>query len=343
MKTRYRLLTLCLGFFLTGQVTGQQRPQYSLYMMNNFLLNPAISGIEDYTDVKLGYRNQWTDIEGAPRTFYASAHLSFGRKSGGQPPVPTDQQGRKITGLYQKQKQAAYFKRPKPHHGAGIIAMSDQIGPFNRSDVTLTYAFHLPVSSKWRVSMGASGGMHQFGINYQKVTFSNPNDPVFGLGREQLLRPELGLGVWAYQENFYLGASTLHFLSNQVTFENGAPVASGESNVHYYFTTGYRLRASQHVSFIPSVLVKKNDISPVSVDVNLQTVLINRIIAGLSYRHQDAVVAVLRFAVSPLLDIGYAYDHRMHFRNAGQSQSHELMLGFRFKNRRGVYCPQMLW
>jgi hypothetical protein len=31
-------------------------------------LNPAVTGIENYTDVKLGHRSQWTGLEGAPVT-----------------------------------------------------------------------------------------------------------------------------------------------------------------------------------------------------------------------------------------------------------------------------------
>jgi hypothetical protein len=48
-------------------------------MINNYVLNPAITGIEDYTDVRLGYRDQWRGIEGAPVTAYLSVHGSVGR------------------------------------------------------------------------------------------------------------------------------------------------------------------------------------------------------------------------------------------------------------------------
>ncbi|GAB3811318.1 hypothetical protein GCM10028895_01360 [Pontibacter rugosus] len=30
---------------------AQQRPQYTQYTLNNYLINPAISGIEDYADL----------------------------------------------------------------------------------------------------------------------------------------------------------------------------------------------------------------------------------------------------------------------------------------------------
>ena len=49
---------------------AQQRPHYTQYILNNYILNPAISGIENYTDVKLSARDQWVGLNGAPRTAY---------------------------------------------------------------------------------------------------------------------------------------------------------------------------------------------------------------------------------------------------------------------------------
>lgn len=40
-----------------------------MYMANNFVLNPAVAGIESYTDLKRSARSQWTGIAGADRRF----------------------------------------------------------------------------------------------------------------------------------------------------------------------------------------------------------------------------------------------------------------------------------
>ena len=53
-------------------VLAQQQAQYSQYMNNNYILNPGATGVEDYIDVKLSYRTQWTGLEGAPKTYYLS-------------------------------------------------------------------------------------------------------------------------------------------------------------------------------------------------------------------------------------------------------------------------------
>jgi len=57
---------------------AQQKPQYTQYVMNNFILNPAIAGIENYVDLKAGYRAQWQGLDGAPVTSYISIHAPIG-------------------------------------------------------------------------------------------------------------------------------------------------------------------------------------------------------------------------------------------------------------------------
>src|SRR6476661_4670 len=67
----------CLFFSLS--VMAQAKPSYTQYILNNYILNPAVAGIENYTDVKLSYRNQWTGINGAPVTAYFSIHAPIGK------------------------------------------------------------------------------------------------------------------------------------------------------------------------------------------------------------------------------------------------------------------------
>ena len=66
------LSVACLAAVQTAH--AQAKPYYTQYILNNYILNPAITGIENYTDVKLSYRNQWAGITGAPLTTYLSIH-----------------------------------------------------------------------------------------------------------------------------------------------------------------------------------------------------------------------------------------------------------------------------
>src|ERR1044071_4167584 len=73
---------IAILFFVLSSVTlrAQQRPHYTQYILNNYILNPAISGIENYTDLKVSARDQWVGLDGAPRTAYLTIHMPLGKK-----------------------------------------------------------------------------------------------------------------------------------------------------------------------------------------------------------------------------------------------------------------------
>ena len=55
-------------FMYASFAEAQQVPLYSQYMMNGFLLNPAVAGSEGYTAVNLTVREQWLGLKDAPKT-----------------------------------------------------------------------------------------------------------------------------------------------------------------------------------------------------------------------------------------------------------------------------------
>src|SRR4249920_3022539 len=72
MKKFFSITALSCLLSLTA--FSQAKPFYTQYILNNYILNPAVTGIENYTDVKLSYRNQWAGINGAPVTTYFTIH-----------------------------------------------------------------------------------------------------------------------------------------------------------------------------------------------------------------------------------------------------------------------------
>src|SRR6201996_5290969 len=105
---------------------AQQLPQYTQYVFNNYLLNPAVSGIENYTDVKLGYRSQWTGLEGAPVTSYLTVNAPIGQNfvQGDATAFPasggTNPYSRSFVSDYQASEN---------HHGIGFTLVTDKAGP----------------------------------------------------------------------------------------------------------------------------------------------------------------------------------------------------------------------
>ena len=65
---------LILAFIFSGSLYSQQLPQLTQFMDNNYVLNPAFAGMEDYYQVRTSIRNQWTGIADAPSTTILSIY-----------------------------------------------------------------------------------------------------------------------------------------------------------------------------------------------------------------------------------------------------------------------------
>jgi len=118
----YVLLPLLL-LLAVVPVRAQQQAQYSQYMNNNYILNPGATGVEDYIDVKLSYRTQWTGLEGAPKTYYASASSSLGK--------------------WRSTPKRTIADRRRPFHAVGGIVYNYVTGPTSRLGVYASYAYNV--------------------------------------------------------------------------------------------------------------------------------------------------------------------------------------------------------
>ena len=76
-----KYLILAVISLLSVPAAGQQLPVYSQYMMNKFLINPAVAGSEGYTAFNLTTRKQWIGVKEAPLTFAASAQTRILKKN----------------------------------------------------------------------------------------------------------------------------------------------------------------------------------------------------------------------------------------------------------------------
>ena len=71
---------VCIGLMListSNAAVAQAKSSYNQYILNNFILNPAQAGIENYTDVKISARDQWVGLNGAPKTTYFSIMSAY--------------------------------------------------------------------------------------------------------------------------------------------------------------------------------------------------------------------------------------------------------------------------
>lgn len=318
--TKSLILILSL-FAVAMQAFGQQRPQHSQYMLNNYLLNPAISGIEDYADIRLSHRRQWVGIDGAPSTYYLSAHTPLNKGAASNK-----------------------YHRALAHHGVGTTLHTDKTGPLRRTGLSVSYAYHLPLTTSINLSGGVSTGLIRNSINSSDLEFSNDNDPLLAGGNINNTVLDLNLGLWLYSRNFSVGVAGAQLLEDAGSFSADR---SGEAVLplqrHYFITGSYRLEPTESIDIIPSVMVKLADPSPVSIDASLRVMYAERFWLGGAYRHDDALTAMVGVYINPLLDLSYSYDFTTSDLNKVSAGTHEIVLGFKLLNDNRIICPQWVW
>ena len=150
-----KLSLLFVSIFIGSMLCAQQIPQLSQFMINDFAVNPAIAGMNDYYQIKTSVRNQWVGIEDAPKTTLLSI---YGRSS--------------------------------DHVGLGGSVFNDQVGPTSRAGAALTYAYHLNISQDVKLSLALSGGFTQFKIDKENWNLANPDDPLMNGGEIVNLVPD---------------------------------------------------------------------------------------------------------------------------------------------------------
>ncbi len=308
-----RKIKILLGLLLLSICShAQQRPQYSLYYQNNYILNPAIAGIEDYFDTKLSYRNQWLGINGAPTTTYITSQGPLGNIE-------------------------------KGHHGIGFNVIEDRTGPTSQLTIDASYAYHIPLTKRIKIAFGVSAGATQYSLATDQLVLDQNFDPAVPKNRASQLVPDLVAGIWIYSEQFYFGASMTQLLPSQVNFNTQDKNPLNRLQPHQFVTAGYKFFLTEDISLTPSVMIKHVSPVPVSFDLNGKLQYKDIMWLGTSIRRTDGFSLSAGFYISRSLNVSYAYDYTYSPLQQYTSGSHEIILGLQLGNKTGVRCPKMNW
>ncbi len=348
-KGIFYIMKLNLVFIIlinTVALQAQQKPYYTQVVMNNYILNPAISGIENYTDVKISYRNQWTNLDGAPVTSYISLHGSLNKKTITTTPTSFDMDGENPRG----KSYVDEYTAPPPHHGIGFVLMNDKTGFLNRITAYGTYAYHLPLNEKTTLSAGTQLGYSTIKLDRTKAVWGSldPNDPAISYDNGDLRKTklELGVGLWLYGAKYYAGISVLNIVPGKVKFD--AINKNGDNfKPHLFATVGYKLFLSDDVSILPSIGAQYISPQPTMYMANAKVQYRSLIWAGVNYRYSDilgGLSAMVGLNISNTVNISYAYDNATSNRlKSYVGNTHEFIIGFLLGNSYGDGCPKNVW
>lgn len=325
-----------------GFAKAQQRPHYTQYILNNYIINPALAGIENYTDVKLSHRHQWVGIQDAPVTTYFTVSAPIGKKDDRETPTSYHMDNQNPRGRQYWQD----YEAAQPHSGIGLQVINDRTGPLNRFSMYGTYAYHIGISRQTSLSAGFSAGFTNNSLNRNKLDFgvANPIDPaVANSGYINKLRPDLSAGLWLYSADYFGGLAIQQILPQGLKFSGDTLAVNRNSYPHFFLQGGFRFFLSDDITCIPSAVIRWVDPLPVGVDINAKFQYQDVVWIGASFRARDGFAGMLGVNVSNRFNIGYSYDYTTSNLNNYTKGTHEIVLGFLINNKYGDWCPRNVW
>ncbi len=334
----------CVCILMVGCVSAQQQPYYTQYILNNFILNPALAGIENYWDFKVSYRNQWVGLNGAPTTLYLTINAPLG-KSEYDKETPVTVPDLQAKNLGAKQFWMEYTA-PPAHSGVGLTIINDKTGPLSRIAAYGSYAYHLPVGVKTSLSFGLSLGVQEVNVDVNAVDFgqANPIDPAaLRSGYLNKLEPDVNAGLWLSNKSYFLGLSAQQIVpvpinsGNGTTASNGVVLLNGKLIPHTFLTAGYKILAGDDINILPSVMISYVKPLPIGVDVNAKIQYQDLLWLGFSYRYQRGYAAMMGVNISSTINLGYSYDYTTTQLNTVSSGTHEIVLGFLWRKKNDSY------
>ncbi len=293
-----KIYTVLIVLILSAHsLFAQQEAQFSQNMFNNMAINPGYAGMRDAICLTGFVRQQWMGFEGSPQTNLLSIDGKVDLLRG----------------------------------GLGATIMTDKLGFEDNIGVKVGYAYHLH-AGPGRLGIGAQAGFLNKKIDFSKFEPIDPTDPLLqSTAEETTMITDVSFGLY-YQvpQLFYAGISTSQLLQSDGVFQTTD--VEMQLQRHYYITGGYTypLPMDPAYELLPSVLIK-TDFASTQFDINALVRYNNLYWGGLSYRHTDAIVAMVGGRYQQF-KFGLAYDITTSDvgKERRSSGSLELMVGYCF-------------
>jgi len=316
LRKIYILIVLIVGAVTTG--LAQQQPLYSQYMLNTFLVNPAVAGAEGLTALNLTAREQWVGYSDGPSTYALSAQTRILKTS-------FRNRSRLI-------KSRSRRRRPSGRIGLGAFVYNDVNGAIRRTGLQGTYAYHIYMRDV-QLSFGGSFSAYQFRVNVTPSDTYNPSvyDPLIIAGKvNQKVSPDANIGVMVSTEKYYAGVSATSLFQSSIQFGHGNPNDSYRILRQYYLIGGYRIEPyKSDFAVEPSMLVTFTERLSASTDINVKAYYKQDYWAGISYRTVGALVMMFGTRYQSFT-FGYAFDYNFNdISSLSRAGSHELMIGYK--------------
>lgn len=300
MKIKNIFVCISMAVLTLGTIQSafaQQDSQFTQYMYNTTMINPAYAGSRGVMSIFGNYRTQWVGLDGAPKTASLSVHTPLGDSK----------------------------------LGLGVSFMNDQIGAMNENTLAIDLSYSIDLNRDYKLSFGIKGSANLLDVDYSKLDIYHSNDVYFQENIENQFTPNIGAGVYLHSEKTYLGLSVPHFLEMDRYEEHN--VSTMKQKMNFYLMGGYVFEWNSQLKFKPAFLAKAVAGAPLQVDLTANFLIHEKLTLGVAYRWDAAISGLVGFQISDGLFMGYSYDADTTKLGSYNSGSHEVFMRFELFNR----------
>lgn len=316
------MLVFCGVPFMTN---AQYIPNNSQGYQFMSLFNPAFSGIENFDELKLGYRYQWAGFGSNSPKF---VNLAFHKRI--KQPLDMSYNSMRLSDF----SSASANRLPRSKrmiHSLGANIFQSSVGVIQGIGGGVTYAVHYPLTNYTRLAFGVTGLIENRKLDINEVAVRDPDEFYNYLLRSSSAQTDLNFraGFLVYGERYYFGASYLPVVN--IALQSSA-LAMEEPFYRASFQGGISFPITSDVSLKPSVIGLLQMNNGLVMDYNMKAYIQNKVIAGLSYRSVESVVILMGFNINEMFTASYSYEASVGQFRKFNDGSHELVLVARFKN-----------
>lgn len=272
-----KIVAVLVCFAFAEAVTAQQDPQYTQYMYNPVIVNPAYAGNRGVMSITGVHRSQWLGLDGAPQTQSLSVHTPI-----------TDSR-----------------------LGIGLSVVNDEVGPSDETYIAADFSYTLALRDGARISAGIKAGFHVLNVDFGKLNPFDNLDPTLLGNVNNKFSPTVGLGLHYHTDRFYVGLSAPNLLETNHFNNSDTAVFIAQERIHYFITSGYVFDLTQQVKFKPATMVKMVSGAPLQVDLSGNFLFNEKFTVGAAYRWNAALSGMVAFQLTQQIMVGFAYDREV--------------------------------
>lgn len=326
MKLRIKFVVI---FILISTVSIAQKEDVSQFFANPSLFNPAFSGMENYLDLKLGFRQRWSGFDDQNEQIYLNASGFIG------PQTPTSFRGNSL----RISKPEAYsefdkLKNLRKRHGWGGIVFSQNFGAYSALEVGLNYAYHLPLSEELTLSFGTNISYNSQTIDFNQYQVRNSQDDDFyqrllsSGGKRQVM--DVDFGAVLYSKSFHFAVSSGNLVVQNLEANE---FVSFNSNKNYNLMAGYKFAIGPYFELISGGRFDISEVYDARWSLYSKLEFKNTAYLGFAIDPDTKASMLIGLMNDGKFSIHYAYDYYLSDLNDFNAGNHEFILGIALGNR----------